>query len=72
MEAVVAGGYLANANAEEKTIMGDLEKHERAHREFFKRPLGSYGHALIWKLIFSIDFNQRASVFDAAKTFRRL
>ncbi|MCZ8133889.1 MAG: ferritin-like domain-containing protein, partial [Algoriphagus sp.] len=27
---VMKGGYFANANAEEKTIMGDLEKHERA------------------------------------------
>jgi len=39
--AVVAGGYFANANAEENTIMGDLEKHESAHREFFKAVLGS-------------------------------
>lgn len=33
--AVVAGGYFENANAEEKMIMGDLQKHESAHREFF-------------------------------------
>jgi|GEM_PF-1193511 len=39
--AVLGGGYFANANAEENTIMGDLEKHESTHREFFKAALGS-------------------------------
>lgn len=70
--AVVAGGYFANANAEEKTIMGDLEKHERAHREFFKAALGSMAIANLEVDFSSIDFNSRTSVLNAAKTFEDL
>ncbi len=70
--AVVAGGYFANANAEEKTIMGDLEKHERAHREFFKAALGSMAIANLEIDFSSIDFNNRTSVLNAAKTFEDL
>jgi hypothetical protein len=69
---VMRGGYFANANAEEKTIMGDLEKHERAHREFFKAALGT---SAIGELEFdfsSINFNSRTSVLAAAKTFEDL
>jgi hypothetical protein len=69
---VVAGGYFANANAEEKTIMGDLEKHERAHREFFKAALGSMAIANLEIDFSSIDFNNRTSVLNAAKTFEDL
>jgi hypothetical protein len=70
--AVVAGGYFANANAEEKTIMGDLEKHERAHREFFKAALGNMAIANLEVDFSSIDFNSRTSVLNAAKTFEDL
>jgi len=70
--AVLGGGYFANANAEEKTIMGDLEKHERAHREFFKAALGSMAIADLEIDFSSIDFNSRTSVLNAAKTFEDL
>lgn len=69
---VLTGGYFANANAEEKTIMGDLEKHERAHREFFKAALGSSAIAGLEVDFSSIDFNSRTSVLVAAKTFEDL
>ncbi|MBN3583715.1 ferritin-like domain-containing protein [Algoriphagus aestuarii] len=69
---VLTGGYFANANAEEKTIMGDLEKHERAHREFFKAALGSAAIADLEVDFSSIDFNSRTSVLAAAKTFEDL
>lgn len=69
---VMMGSYFANASAEEKTIMGDLEIHERAHREFFKAALGT---SAIGELEFdfgSIDFSSRTSVLAAAKTFEDL
>lgn len=69
---VIAGGYFANASAEEKTIMGDLEKHERAHREFFKAALGESAIADLEVDFSSIDFNDRTSVLGAAKTFEDL
>ncbi len=70
--AVLEGGYFANANAEEKTIMGDLEKHERAHREFFKAALGSNAIEGLEVDFSSIDFNDRNSVLGAARTFEDL
>lgn len=70
--AVLQGGYFANASAEEKTIMGDLEKHERAHREFFKVALGSAAITDLEVDFSSIDFNSRNSVLGAAKTFEDL
>jgi hypothetical protein len=69
---VLMGSYYANATTEEKTIMQDLEIHERAHREFFKAALGT---SAIGELEFdfgSIDFSSRTSVLAAAKTFEDL
>ncbi|AKP50600.1 ferritin-like domain-containing protein [Cyclobacterium amurskyense] len=69
---VIQGGYFANANAEEKQIMGDLEKHERAHKEFFKAALGNAAIADLEVDFSAIDFNDRMSVLGAAKTFEDL
>jgi hypothetical protein len=71
---VLTGGYYANANAEEKQIMADLEKHERAHREFLKAALNSVATAIpdLEVDFSSIDFNSRDSVLAAAKTFEDL
>lgn len=69
---VMKGSYFANANAEEKTIMGDLEKHERAHREFFKVALGANAITELEFDFSSIDFGNRNAVLAAAKTFEDL
>lgn len=69
---VMQGSYFANASAEEKIIMGDLEKHERAHREFFKAALGGSAIADLEVDFSSIDFSSRTSVLAAAKTFEDL
>lgn len=69
---VIAGGYFANASAEEKTVLGDVEKHERAHKEFFKAALGSAAIADLEVDFSSIDFGNRDSVLGAAKTFEDL
>ncbi len=72
--AVLQGGYYANANAEEKQIMADLEKHERAHREFLKAAINSVATAIpdLEVDFSSIDFGSRSSVLAAAKTFEDL
>lgn len=70
--AVIAGGYFANANAEEKQIMADLEKHERTHRDFFKAALGTAAIEDLEINFSSIDFGSRNSVLGAAKTFEDL
>lgn len=69
---VMKGGYFANASAEEKTILGDLEKHERAHREFFKAALGTKAITSLEVDFSAIDFSSRNSVLGAAKTFEDL
>lgn len=69
---VIKGSYFANASAEEKIIMGDLEKHERAHREFFKAALGTNAIGALEVDFSSIDFSSRTSVLGAAKTFEDL
>lgn len=71
---VLQGGYYANANAEEKQIMADLEKHERAHREFLKAAINSVATAIpdLEVDFSSIDFGNRTSVLAAAKTFEDL
>jgi hypothetical protein len=69
---VLRGSYFANASAEEKTIMGDLEKHERAHREFFKAALGTSAIGQLEFNFSAIDFNSRTAVLGAAKTFEDL
>ncbi|EPR69627.1 ferritin-like domain-containing protein [Cyclobacterium qasimii] len=69
---VIQGGYFANANAEEKQIMADLEKHERAHKEFFKAALGASAIADLEVDFSAIDFDDRMSVLGAAKTFEDL
>ncbi len=69
---VMQGAYFANASAEEKQIIGDLEKHERAHREFFKAALGGSAIENLGVNFRSIDFSSRDSVLAAAKTFEDL
>ncbi|SFB52378.1 ferritin-like domain-containing protein [Algoriphagus aquimarinus] len=69
---VIKGGYFANASAEEKQVLGDVEKHERAHKEFFKAALGSAAIADLEVDFSSINFGDRMSVLTAAKTFEDL
>lgn len=72
--AVLRGGYYNSANAEEKQILADLEKHERAHAEFFRAAISTVATPIpALEVDFSsIDFNNRASVLSTAKTFEDL
>lgn len=71
---VLQGGYYQNASTEEKQILEDLEKHERAHAEFFQAAISSVGTAIPALILdFStIDFNDRDSVLGTAKVFEDL
>lgn len=70
--AVIQGGYFANASAEEKTVLGDVEKHERAHKEFFKAVLGKSAIDDLGMDFSSVNFNDRDSVLMTARTFEDL
>jgi len=63
----VNASFYTNATMEEKAILSDIMNHEIAHRDFFKKALGS---AAIKDLKFdwsSVDFTSRASVLGTAK-----
>lgn len=69
---VLAGGYYAGAEANEKQIMEDLYNHEVIHRDFFKAAISGAVDAdqVLPELEFdfsSVDFNSRASVLGTAK-----
>lgn len=72
--AVLQGGYYQGAPAEEKQILADLEKHERAHVEFFQAAISSVGTAIPGLVLdfSSVDFNDRDSVLGTAKVFEDL
>ena len=72
--AVLAGGYYAAASADEKQVLADLEKHERAHVDFFRTAINSVATAIpdLEVDFSSIDFNDRTSVLSTAKTFEDL
>ncbi len=68
---VVAEEY-SGMTASERQILNDIEKHERAHAEFFKAALGSNAIVALQVDFSSINFSNRASVLGAAKTFEDL
>lgn len=71
---VLQGAYYNGASAEERQILSDLEKHERAHAEFFQAVINSVATAIpALEVDFSaIDFSDRSSVLSTAKTFEDL
>ncbi|MBS1611203.1 MAG: ferritin-like domain-containing protein [Bacteroidetes bacterium] len=56
----------------ERDILNDIQKHEVAHREFFKAALGSAAIPALEVDFSSIDFNSRSSVLNTAKAFEDL
>lgn len=71
---VLAGSYYANASAEERNILADLEAHERAHADFFRAAISTVGTPIpALEVDFSsVDFSDRASVLGTAKVFEDL
>ncbi len=65
----VTGSFYAGASSREREVLADIHRHEIAHREFLKAALGS---AAIPDLQFnfeSVDFRNRRSVLETARTF---
>ncbi len=70
---VLDGGYYDGAPENEKQIMADLQKHEVAHREFFKAAIPADAVIPALEVDFSaIDFASRDSVLGTAKVFEDL
>ncbi|MFD2516211.1 ferritin-like domain-containing protein [Pontibacter locisalis] len=69
-EVVARSGSVLSAN--EMQVMMDLKAHEIAHREFFKTALGSNAIPALEVDFSSINFNDKSSVLQTAKTFENL
>jgi hypothetical protein len=69
---VKMGTYYSGANAAEKAIFDDLAAHELIHRELFKTALAGNAIKALEPDFSSINFNDRTSVLNAAKTFEDL
>ncbi|MBS1664591.1 MAG: ferritin-like domain-containing protein [Bacteroidetes bacterium] len=65
----VNASFYTNATDAEKAILKDIMYHEIAHRDFFKKALGSSAIPDLKVNFSSIDFTSRASVLGAAKAF---
>ena len=58
--------------ASEKALLTDIRDHEVAHREFFKKALGTSAITALEVDFSKIDFTSRASVLGTAKAFEDL
>ena len=68
---VVASPY-SNMQPNELALLTDIREHEVAHREFFKAALGSNAIGNLEVDFSSINFGDRNSVLQTAKTFEDL
>jgi hypothetical protein len=68
----VASNPPATFSAAEKTYFQDIQFHEIAHREFFKKALGTAAIGGLEVNFSSINFTDRTSVLNAAKAFEDL
>ncbi len=65
----VNSSFYTNATDAEKAVLKDIMNHEVAHRDFFKKALGSSAIKDLTPDFSSIDFTSRTSVLGAAKVF---
>lgn len=68
----VASNPPSTFSAAEKTYFQDIQFHEIAHREFFKKALGPAAIGGLEVNFSSINFTDRTSVLNAAKAFEDL
>lgn len=68
----VASNPPSSFNAVEKAYFQDIQFHEIAHREFFKKALSTAAIGSLEVDFSSINFNDRSSVLSAAKAFEDL
>lgn len=69
---VKTGTYYASASAAEKAAFDDLAAHELIHRELFKTALAGSAIKALDVDFSSINFNDRTSVLNTARTFEDL
>ncbi len=63
----VNASFYAGATTEEKAVLSDIMAHEVAHRDFFKKALGTSAIKELTPNFSSINFNDRTSVLGTAK-----
>jgi hypothetical protein len=68
----VNASFYTNATTAEMAILGDIMNHEIAHRDFFKKALGSSAIPVLKPDFSKIDFTSRSSVLGTAKAFEDL
>lgn len=68
----VIASYYSGITAAEQAILSDIQKHEVAHRDFFKAAIGSSAITTLTFNFSSINFSSRASVLATAKAFEDL
>lgn len=68
----VASAPPTDFSTAERTYFQDIQFHEIAHREFFKKALGANAIGSLEVNFAAIDFKSRAGVLAAAKTFEDL
>ncbi|GAC1425417.1 MAG: hypothetical protein NVSMB7_01790 [Chitinophagaceae bacterium] len=68
----VAATPYSGISASEKALLTDIRDHEVAHREFFKKALGTSAIAALEVNFSTIDFTSRTSVLGTAKAFEDL
>jgi len=72
IQVVSNGSFSNNFSALEQEYIKDVRDHEIAHREFFKAALGSNAIQALEVNFTSIDFSNRNTVLNTAKTFEDL
>ena len=69
---VVSGFSGSDIPAAEQTILADVRNHEVIHRDFFKAVLGTNASFTLTTTYGNLNFQNRAAVLAAAKTFEDL
>lgn len=69
---VVAAFSASNLSAAEKLVLQDIKYHEVLHRELFKSVLGTTNGFTLTTTYPGVNFNDRLSVLNTAKTFEDL
>src|SRR5687767_4586106 len=69
---VAAAFASSGLSAAEQTVMADIKNHEVIHREFLKTALGTTNGFALTPVYPGVDFNNRTSVLNTAKTFEDL
>lgn len=65
----VTNSFYSGATARERDLLGDIHRHEVAHREFLKGALGSAAIPDLDVNFDSVNFRSRQSVLTTARTF---